>query len=85
MTKIITVCPHCGGDVLVKNVNKLVRGGHDAAVLAVEAGVCTKCGERYYTKEAHETIQQIRKELKEGHTKDYCRIGNTYEYKKAIA
>ena len=61
MTKIITVCSHCGGGVLVKKVEKLVRGGFDAAVLTVEAGVCTKCGERYYSKETHEAIQQVRK------------------------
>ena len=61
MAKVITVFPHCGGGVLVKKVEKLVRGGHDAAVLTVEAGVCTKCGERYYSKETHEAIQQVRK------------------------
>ena len=80
MKKIIPVCPHCGGEVVEKKVEKVVRGGCNAAVLTTEAGVCTKCGERYYAKVTHEKMQKIRKELEQGFTKAYRLIGHTYVY-----
>ena len=85
MKKIIPVCPNCGGEVIEKKVEKLVKGGCNAAVLTVEAGVCIKCGERYYTKETHEKMQKIRKELEHGSTKDYRLIGHTYAYEGVVA
>ncbi len=63
MERIIPVYPHCGGEVIEKKVEKIVKGGCNTAVLTVEAGVCMKCGERYYTKETHEKMQKIRKSL----------------------
>jgi YgiT-type zinc finger domain-containing protein len=85
MKGIIPICPHCGGEVIEKKVEKLVRGGCNAAVLTVEAGVCMKCGERYYTKETHEKVQKIRKELEKGFTKDFRLIGHTYAYEELVA
>ncbi len=85
MKKIIPVCPHCGGEVVEKTVEKVVRGGCNAAVLTIEAGVCTKCGERYYAKETHEKMQKIRKELEQGFTEAYRLIGHTYAYEEVVA
>ena len=51
------------GEVVEKKVEKVVRGGCNAAVLTIEAGVCTKCGERYCVKEIHEKIQKSEKSL----------------------
>ncbi|GFO96336.1 hypothetical protein ig2599ANME_0524, partial [groundwater metagenome] len=44
-----------------------------------------KCGERYYTKDTHEKMQKIRKELEHGSTKDYRLIGHTYAYEGVVA
>ncbi len=84
MERIIPVCPYCGGKVVEKKVEKLVKGGCNAAVLTVGAGVCMKCGERYYTKGTHEKIQKIRKELEKGFTKGLRLIGHTYAYEELV-
>jgi YgiT-type zinc finger domain-containing protein len=47
---LIPFCPLCGGKVVEKGVEKIVKGGNDVAILIVKAGVCEKCGERFYTK-----------------------------------
>jgi len=78
MKKYVSRCPICGGEVVRKEVKKVVRGGDDVAILEVEAVVCLKCGERIYTKETQEKFQQIRGRLKSGSTKTLKRIGNTY-------
>lgn len=85
MKKIIPICPICAGEVIEKKVEKLIKGGCNAAVLKVKAGVCTKCGERFYSKETHEKMQKIRKELETGASRKYRIIGHTYAYEEAIA
>ena len=42
-------CPVCGGELIEKNVEKLLRGGIHTAALTVRAEVCLNCGERLYT------------------------------------
>ncbi len=78
------ICPLCGGKVVEKNVEKIVKGGNDVAILRVKAGVCGKCGERFYTKEVHKKIEEIRLELKQRTTKLYKPIGWTYVYESII-
>jgi YgiT-type zinc finger domain-containing protein len=82
------ICPLCGGQVVEKEVEKIVKGGDDVAILRVKAGVCEKCGERFYTKEVHKKIEDIRSELKQKlkqkATKMYKPIGRTYAYKSVI-
>ncbi len=41
-------CPVCGGEMVEKDVEKLLRGGIHTAVLTVRAEVCLHCGERMY-------------------------------------
>jgi len=81
---LIPICPLCGGEVVEKNVEKIVRGGNDVAILRVRAGVCEKCGERFYTKEVHKKIEEIRSELKERTTELYKPIGRTYAYEGVV-
>lgn len=78
MKRFVSKCPICGGEVVKKKVDKVVRGGHDVAILEVEAGVCLKCGERLYTKATQEELQKIRDRLRSGSTKTLKRVGNTY-------
>ncbi len=44
-------CPICGGEVIEKKVEKLLRGGKNTAVVIVQAEVCLHCGERLYSKD----------------------------------
>jgi len=64
MTGIVKKCPMCGGKVEEKKVDKIIDAGRDFVILEVNAGVCEHCGEKIYTKETHEKIREIRKELK---------------------
>lgn len=56
-------CPACGGDLVQKNVEKLLRGGPHTAVLRVRADVCLHCGERLYSQETVRRFQQMRAAL----------------------
>ena len=71
-------CPLCGGEVIEKKVEKLLKGGSDTAVIEVTAGVCLKCGEHVYTPETIERFEEIREKLKNHVVDDFKRIGNTY-------
>jgi YgiT-type zinc finger domain-containing protein len=44
-------CPVCGGELVEKKVEKLLRGGKNTAILEVDAEVCLRCGERLYPQE----------------------------------
>ncbi len=57
-------CPICGDDLVEKEVDKLLRGGINTAVVHVSAEVCLRCGERYYSQETVRSFEQIRTKLK---------------------
>ena len=44
--KSLEQCPVCGGQLIEKEVEKILRGGNHTAVLQVAAEVCESCGER---------------------------------------
>ena len=79
MTELIPVCPLCGGRVVKQETEKIIRVGQDVVILKVQAGVCQHCGEKIYTKETHDRIQKIRKELKE-RISELKPVGRTYIY-----
>ena len=56
-------CPVCGGELIGKEVDKLLRGQDKLAVVTVEAEVCLRCGERLYSQETVGRFQQIRNKL----------------------
>lgn len=60
MPNIVPVCPVCGGELIVKQVEKIIRRGNDVFFLEVEAGVCTRCSERLYDLETQELFQCFR-------------------------
>lgn len=57
-------CPVCGGEIMEKEVEKLLRGGKHTAVIRIKAEVCSHCGERLYSKETISFFEQIRSKLK---------------------
>jgi len=58
-------CPVCGGEVIKKVVEKILRGGNHTAVINVKAEVCTQCGERFYSKATIATFENIRANLEQ--------------------
>ena len=52
-------CPVCGGDLAEKEVEKLLLGEVNTAVLKACASVCLRCGERLYSQEAVRRFENI--------------------------
>ncbi len=56
-------CPVYGGDLVEKEVEKVLRGDVNTAILKVCAEVCLRCGERLYSQETVRRIEQIKAKL----------------------
>lgn len=72
-------CPRCGGELATKQVEKLLRGGNNTAVVRAEAEVCLQCGERFYTDEVIGRFERICEELQQQHPADLTPIGRTFK------
>jgi len=72
-------CPVCGGELVEKEVEKLLRGGVHMAVLKVHAEVCLLCGERLYTQETVRRFEEIRAKLKRQETADFQPLGLSFQ------
>ena len=57
-------CPVCGGEMVTKEVEKLLWGGLNTATVRVNAEVCLRCGERLYSQEMVRCFERIREKLK---------------------
>ena len=75
----IDKCPICGGTLVHKTVEKLLRGGSDTAILNVEADVCLLCGERLYSMETVRQFEEIRRKLAQQETSGLRAVGKSYE------
>lgn len=74
-----TKCPVCGGELLEKEVEKLLKGGVNTAVLKVRAEVCLHCGERLYAAETIGRFEQIRHKLERQEVAEFKLVGQTYQ------
>jgi len=72
-------CPVCGGEVVEKEVEKLLRGGVNTAVVKVEAEVCLRCGERLYSKETISRFEQIRAKLARQDVAEFQPLGRSFQ------
>ncbi len=72
-------CPVCGGEIVEKNVEKLLRGGMNTAVLNVHAEVCLKCGERLYSQETVRRFDQIRAKLEKQDVAEFRPLGQAFQ------
>ena len=77
--KAFDKCPVCGGELVEKQVEKLLRGGVNTAVVKVQADVCLRCGERLYTQEAVRRFEEIRAKLERQETKGFRVLGKSFE------
>ena len=72
-------CPVCGGEMVEKDVEKLLRGGVHIAVVTVSAEVCLRCGERLYSKETISRFEQIRGKLSRQEVADFQPLGQSFQ------
>jgi len=72
-------CPVCGGELVEKNVEKLLRGGVHVAVVEVHAEVCLRCGERLYSEETVRRFEQIRAKLARYEVEGFRPMGQSFK------
>jgi YgiT-type zinc finger domain-containing protein len=72
-------CPICGGELVEKEVEKILRGGIHTAVLKVNAEVCLHCGERLYLQETVSRFEEIRGKLERQETEDLQPVGSFFQ------
>lgn len=71
-------CPVCGGEVIDKDVEKLLRGGKHTAVVNAKAEVCSHCGERLYSKDTITYFEQIRLKLERQDLAEFQPLGQSF-------
>ncbi len=76
--KLPSKCPICGGELVEKKVEEVVRGGNNTAFLQVDAGVCLKCGERLYEPHTIRLFEETRKKLEQNLEQGMHPVGKTY-------
>jgi YgiT-type zinc finger domain-containing protein len=74
-------CPVCGGELVEKEVEKLLQGGVHTAVVRARAEVCLHCGERLYAQETVRQFEGIRKRLEHQDTAGFQPLGKSFEVK----
>lgn len=72
-------CPVCGSEMIEKEVEKLLRGGNNTAVLKVQAEICLRCGERLYSQETVRRFEEIRAKLEYQDTADFQPLGKSFQ------
>ena len=72
-------CPVCGGEMVEKDVEKLLRGGVHIAVVTVSAEICLRCGEWLYSKETISRFEQIRAKLSRQELADFQPLGQSFQ------
>ena len=72
-------CPICGGEMIEKKVEKLLKGGVNTAVVKVTAEVCLHCGERLYSEETVKEFESIRSKLARQETSEFQPLGQSFK------
>ncbi|MBU1661121.1 MAG: YgiT-type zinc finger protein [Chloroflexi bacterium] len=72
-------CPVCGGEMIKKDIEKLLRGGIHTAAVKVRAEVCLHCGERLYSQETVRRFEQIRTKLERREVADFQPLGQSFQ------
>jgi len=78
-TKPFDKCPICGGELVEKEVEKLLRGGVHTAIIKVKADVCLHCGERLYSQETVKLFEEIRRKLERKDVANFQPIGQSFQ------
>ena len=72
-------CPVCGGEVVEKEVRKLLEGGLHTAIMKAPAEVCLHCGERFYSDETVRRFEEIRAKLERQETAGLQKVGLSFQ------
>jgi YgiT-type zinc finger domain-containing protein len=72
-------CPICGGEMVDKEVEKLLRGGKHTALLRLRAEVCLHCGERLYSQEDVRRFEEIRVKLERQEISEFQPMGQSFQ------
>lgn len=78
-TKPFDKCPVCGGELEEKEVEKLLRGGANTAIIKVRAEVCLHCGERLYSQETVKRFEEIRRKLERKEVASFQPVGQSFK------
>ncbi len=78
-TKPFDKCPVCGGELEDKEVEKILRGGVNTAIIRVRAEVCLHCGERLYSQETVRLFEEIRRKLERKEVANFQPIGQSFK------
>jgi YgiT-type zinc finger domain-containing protein len=71
-------CPICKGEIVDKEVEKVLKGGTNTGIIKVKAEVCLHCGERLYTPETVSRFEDIREKLTQEDISEFELIGKTF-------
>ena len=71
--------PVAGGELVEKEVEKLLRGGNHTAAIKVFAQVCLHCGERLYSAETIRRFEEIRAKLVREETAGFQPVGQSFQ------
>ncbi len=71
-------CPICKGEIAEKEVEKVLKGGTNTAIMKLTAEVCLHCGERLYTPETVSRFEGVRKKLSQEDVSEFELIGKTF-------
>ena len=72
------MCPICGGKIAEKEVEKVLKGGTNTAIMKLTAEMCLHCGERLYTPESVSRFEGVRKKLSQEDVSEFELIGKTF-------
>ena len=72
-------CPRCGGELVEKKVEKLLRGGVNVAAVTVDAEVCLRCGERLYPIETVKLFEKFRHKLATQDVEEFEPLGQSFK------
>jgi YgiT-type zinc finger domain-containing protein len=78
ISKAFPKCPVCGGEVIEKSVEEILRGGNNTAIVRVKAKVCLRCGERLFTPDTIAQFENIVEKLEQRETRSFEPIGQSY-------
>lgn len=66
-------CPMCGGELIERQVEKLLPGGRHTAAITVLADICLRCGQRIYAPKILKKFEEIRSKLERDETAELQR------------
>jgi YgiT-type zinc finger domain-containing protein len=75
-------CPVCGGELEIKQTEKLLRGGGNTVSLKVVAEVCLQCGERLYKEDVVRSFEEIRTKLRKQEFTHLKPVGRSFTVNK---